>query len=117
MKEKIPEKFLEFEVDFRPYDKKVVLTLKEVCHYRDEKWPRVPKVVTIEEISLINCFGIPKSELTVRAQLNRLKERVMRKYMQNERLIRPLESAVYDETEGRYYLRTHATTQFIERLK
>jgi DNA-binding HxlR family transcriptional regulator len=114
--ERIPEKFLEFEIDFITYNSTVTVKLRETSQKRGEKWKTV-RIVAEKRIKLRYVFGIPKSANAIKSEINKLKRKMLSRYLYNEKRLKHLEEIVYDETEGKYYIRNLATSMFIERLK
>jgi hypothetical protein len=114
--ERIPEKFLEFEIDFNAYLGKVFIRLRETFKKKNETF-RTSRIIAESSINLKNLFGFPKSKTSIKTSINKLKNKMLGQYLYNEKRLKHLEEIVYDETEGKYHLRSLKTSLFIERLR
>lgn len=114
--ERVPEKFLEFEVDFNPYQGKVFIKLRETFQRVKETF-RTSRIIAEKSINLKNIFGLPRSKTSIKTSINKIKIKMLGQYIYNEKRLRHLEEIVYDETEGKYYMRSLKTSLFIERIK
>jgi len=110
------DKYLEFRIKFEPYHGHAVVSLYEITKTKDMKFARSDLVV-LELFKMMGWFGVPKTESQIKAGINKLKIKVLTQYLRNQRMTAHLEKFIYDETEGKYYLRHSATESFIERLR